>query len=336
MCIGHNAQFMRNRLVIIVVLWSLSLITWAVKHDKTPTLIFQGMSDASGAVPLGTNYFAVVDDETNPIRVYRRDAGGAPVASISLDQIMGTTSKTGESDFEAGTILDDLVFWVSSHGANKDGKYRPDRHRLFATKVVAAGKVPVLEVVGKPYPFLVEDLAQAPQLEKYHLGDAARLAPKSEGALNIEGLCSTPDGRLLIGFRNPIPDGNTLLVPLLNPRRVIEGERARLGDPILLDLEGLGIRDIARWKDRYYMVAGSNAQGGEFRLYEWDGTNATPRLLSKLQEKGFTAEALVLFPDKGTNEMLLLSDDGTRRVHNMVNKELPLEQRTFRGVWFKP
>lgn len=327
---------MRNRLVIIVVLWSLSLITWAVKHDKASILVFKGMSDASGAVPLGTNHFAVVDDETNPIRVYRRDVGVAPVATISLDQVMETTSKTGESDFEAGTILDDLVYWISSHGANKDGKYRPDRHRLFATKIIEVGGVPGLEVVGKPYQSLVEDLERAPQLAKYHLGDAARLAPKSDGALNIEGLCSTPDGRLLIGFRNPVPDGNTLLVPLLNPRRVIEGERARLGDPILLDLEGLGVRDMTRWNDRYFIVAGSPGPGGDFRLYEWDGTNASPRLMSRIQEKGFSAEALVLFPDKGTNEMLLLSDDGTRHINKMVNKELPLEQRTFRGLWLKP
>ncbi len=34
---------------------------------------YSGMNDASGAVAVGTNCFAVADDETNPIRIYRRD-----------------------------------------------------------------------------------------------------------------------------------------------------------------------------------------------------------------------------------------------------------------------
>jgi hypothetical protein len=33
------------------------------------------------------------------------------------------------------------------------------------------------------------------------------------GGLNIEGLAATPDGQLLIGFRNPLSEGKALLLP---------------------------------------------------------------------------------------------------------------------------
>jgi hypothetical protein len=46
---------------------------------------------------------------------------------------------------------------------------------------------------------------QDEQLKDYELEKAEKLAPKEEGGLNIEGLTATPNGELLIGFRNPIP-----------------------------------------------------------------------------------------------------------------------------------
>ncbi len=87
-------------------------------------------------------------------------------------------------------------------------------------------------------------LVNAPGLRSFHLESAAQLTPKSRGALNIEGLCATPDQPLVIGFRNPIPQGKALLVPLLNPDEVIGGRPAQLGEPKQLDRNGLGIEPM--------------------------------------------------------------------------------------------
>ena len=59
-------------------------------------------------------------------------------------------------------------------------------------------------------------------------------------------------GKLRIGFRNPKnEDKDALLVPLLNPAEIIKkGARAKFGDPLLLNLGGLGVRDMVaceRW-----------------------------------------------------------------------------------------
>jgi len=58
--------------------------------------------------------------------------------------------------------------------------------------------------------------------------EASHLAPKTPGALNIEGLCATPDHKLLIAFRNPLPQSKALLIPLENPEQVIA---LHLGSP---------------------------------------------------------------------------------------------------------
>jgi hypothetical protein len=60
---------------------------------------------------------------------------------------------------------------------------------------------------------------------------------------NISPLAATPDEKLLIGFRNPIPGGRALLLPLQNPIEVVrEWKPVQFGTPIELDLKGLGIR----------------------------------------------------------------------------------------------
>ena len=98
--------------------------------------------------------------------------------------------------------------------------------------------------VGLPYTRLLDDLVQAPDLAKYDLEGASKKAPEDKDGLNIEALAATPQGTLMIGFRNPIPDGKALIVPLDNPQQVVAGERAKLGPPIELSLKGLGIRSI--------------------------------------------------------------------------------------------
>ena len=95
-------------------------------------------------------------------------------------------------------------------------------------------------------------MVKDPALVPFDLGKAATLGPKEEGGLNIESLAAD-GGKLWIGFRNPIgKDGKALMVPLLNPKGVIEKDgKARLGEPITLNLGGLGFRDMVRWHDSF-------------------------------------------------------------------------------------
>lgn len=97
---------------------------------------------------------------------------------------------------------------------------------------------------------MFRDILEDSRLDQFNLKEAETKAPKAEGGLNIEGLTATPEGELLIGFRNPIPDGKALLLPLKNPSDLVKNPdtaKAIFGEPITLDLGGLGIRSIEYW-----------------------------------------------------------------------------------------
>lgn len=296
---------------------------------------YAGMCDASAAVALNNELFAVANDEDNSLRIYHAAKGGLPVSSQDLSALLRVDRKKPETDLEAACWLGDHIYWISSHGRNRDGKFRSSRHRFFATRVEQkAGRIQ-LSPVGRVYVNLLSDLLRDPRLRPFGLDRASRLPPKAAGALNIEGLCATPDDTLLIGFRNPIPQKRALIVPLLNPAEVINGKTSRLGAPHLLDLGGRGIRDIVRWRDRYIIIAGAHDGSQNSRLFHWPGDSAPPREFP-LTFKNLNPEAIIVYPDN-SKALQLLSDDGTVLINGVGCKSLANSNlRRFRAAWVLP
>lgn len=295
--------------------------------------VYRGLCDASAAESLDAGFFVVGDDEDNVLRVYHRAGESWPVASLNLSPFLQSDPKHPEADLEAAARIGDLVYWITSHGQNADGKRRPSRHRFFATQTSVSNGVPRLAPVGRPYAQLVQDLIADPRFTGFNFAAAAQLPPKSPGALNIEGLAPSPDGHLWIGFRNPNPQGRALLIPLLNPSAVIQGARAKLGDPVLLPLQGRGIRSITDWGSEYVIVAGSYDGEGRSELFLWNGSEIAPRLLNPSPLKGLNPEALARLPGAtpGQDELLIVSDDGNVPIGGKPCKKLndPL-QKQFR------
>jgi hypothetical protein len=321
----------------VLILLAISLCARAGEKSAVlrPTL-YSGEGDASGAVAVTSNLFVVADDEDNILRLYRSDMGGPPIKEFDCNAFLEVRGKSLEADLEAGARIGDRAFWIGSHGRNKNGKERPNRCRLFATDISMVGGEVTLTPVGKPYKGLLDDLIRDARFEQLHFPAAARLMPKEAGALNIEGLSATPEGHLLIGFRNPIPEGNALLIPLLNPNEVIEGKTALFDPAIQLDLGGLGIRDIAYYDGTYIISAGPYHGGGPFHFYRWLGTGTQPERILVEDLGDYHPEAIIIYPDKGLREMQILSDDGKREVDDISNRDLPIGQRTFRSFWIAP
>ena len=295
-------------------------------------ITYHGMCDASAAVSLGTNLFIVANDEDNVLRVYRRGPGGLPAFTFDLTSFLRIGRKSPETDIEGCATLGGRIYWITSHGENAKGKNAPNRERFFATTCTVQGETATLTPVGKPYASLLVDLARAPQLAQFRLATAAKRAPKSPGALNIEGLTATPQGHLLIGFRNPIPAGKALVVPLLNPGELIEGRNAKLGSPLLLDLGGFGIRSMGYDGGRFLIIAGPFDNEGQSRAYEWDGKSPTPRLLPDIRFPGANPEGLAFSSPDGRNEFFILSDDGTLKIDGVDCKKVKdPNRRQFRG-----
>jgi len=297
-----------------------------------------GTCDASAAVAIGPDAFVVANDEDNVLRLYHRDESGMPYRTLDLNSFLAPDPKHPEADIEGATLIGDRIYWITSHGANKNGRMRLSRRRLFATEVKSNGGKERISPVGIPYTNLLDDLIASPGLREYDLALAATRAPKRSGSLNIEGLCATPEGALLIGFRNPIRDGNALIVPLENPREAIEGKSARLGRPIWLSLGGLGVRSIeySQTRGKYLIVAGSYGERDDFALYQWSGAPGDePEIIEGIDFQGLRPETLILYPGED-GKVQVLSDDGTRQIDGVDCKRVEPERRRFRSGWITP
>lgn len=295
-------------------------------------LVFTGMCDASGAVALSGERFVVADDEDNVLRVYDSVRGGAPIETVDVSAFLALPKKKKppEADIEAATQVGNVALWLTSHGLNSKGKLQQGRFRMFATSLGNAGPI---APVGTPYERLLDDLLAAPQLANLGLRAASQIAPKESGGLNIEGMTEREGNTsVFIGFRNPRPQNRAIVIPLLNPLAIVEGQRAAVGDPILLDLGGLGIRGMSRWRGQYLILGGAVAREADSRLFGWDGVSTEPQAVTDVDLTGFNPEGFVSYDDK--TQVLLLSDDGGAIVDGEECKRLAdVAKKRFRARW---
>jgi len=335
--------------------------------------VYHGASDASAAVALSQDMFVMADDENNILRVYKIGVA-SPVYSYDMTEFLKIEPDHPEADIEGATMVGRRVYWITSHGRNKDGKLRPNRYRFFATDIDVVGEKVRIQPVGKPCSTLLAGLLSLKAMRDLDLHKAAGfgltdlsgkkmedLAPKDEG-LNIEGLSASADGKTLyIGFRNPRPANKStrrecaLVVPLNNPADVIEkGDAPNFGDPILWDLAGLGIRSMeySAFHKAFFLVAGASDETSEFALYRWSGAkDEKPEFVKDMSRSNFGPEALIPFAD--AEMLLLLSDDGTlpvtvadpsQCVKGELNRDgtcpnkflLDPGSKTFRAIHLKP
>nr|WP_315597671.1 DUF3616 domain-containing protein [uncultured Cupriavidus sp.] len=293
--------------------------------------IYDGLCDASAGFAIGPEHFVVVGDERNVLTLYKAGQRNW-VREIDLSNFLNTKPKK-ESDLEGAAAINNHVYIISSHGRNLHGEMQERRHRFFAVEITP--QTLTVRTIGKPYAKLLDDLLATPGLKPLNLANAASLRPEEPGGLNIEGLAATKDGSLLIGFRNPLVEGKALVVPLLNPREVVDGKSARIGEPVLLNLGGRGIRSLERVGDEYLIVAGPVADNGTFALFRWSGREGQPPLawnsdpLAELRPEG-------LFAVPGTSQVRILSDDGGIPQNGVECKSLPQSKQSFRSITITP
>lgn len=306
-----------------------------------------GTCDASAAIAIGTDHFVVANDEDNVLKVYQAEASGELVHGIDgrdLNDYFDNNPEKMEVDIEAGSKLGKITYWITSHGADAKGKKRKERHQFFGSKLVEKDGKKKFKQVGHSYTKLFKAMLKDPGLDRFALKAAGKLPPKEAGGFNIEGLATMPSEELLIGFRNPIPYGKALLLPLKNPKELIKNKKAKpvFGKAITLDLNGLGIRSIEYWEGqkRFIIIAGAYDGSDSFSMYQWSGIpqeNPQPLEIIGIPE-GFRTESVLFYPEF-PDRLQLLSDDGmvthggTTPCKEITQKENP--NKHFRSLWLK-
>jgi Protein of unknown function (DUF3616) len=278
---------------------------------------YYGTCEASAAVAVGRDHFLVADDQDSVIRLYARN-NPKPIMEQDFSADLGIAPgekdlKKRKTDIEAVAAIGKRVYWLTSHA----GTWEWGR-RFFATDMVGQGADSKLKFVGV-YKDLRTDLNDSEFADAYGLKNDNADDPAKPGGFNIEGLAAMPEGKLLIGFRNPIPENKALIVRFDNPDEVLTHQdakpsaKARFGKAYLVDLDGLGIRSLERIGTSYLIVAGSYLDCPCLSVRLWSGVDGQkPRVvpLPVLADTAldFRPEAMFVIPR--SNRVQLLSDDG--------------------------
>lgn len=263
------------------------------------TRFHTGASDASATEAVDDQYMFVADDETNVLRLYRRDQSGLPLNGFDFSgQLNLADPDNPELDLEGSTRIGDRLFWTTSFSNSKNFHVRPNRHRVFATDLAGSGVDATLAYVGR-YEWLLEDLVAWDQNDGHGLGtnylgfaasSAEGVDSKTAEGFNIEGLAMAPDNSTAyFAFRAPLLPTNdrhqAVIVPVLGfadlvasaaPDSLPQGS-AVFGAPIFLDLGGRGIRSLDRNDAGQFLITAGppgDATGTppeDFRLYAWTG-----------------------------------------------------------------
>jgi len=264
----------------------------AAGGDLSATLFHTMSSDASGASAVDSSYMLVADDETNVIRLYNRNNSGRELYALDISSAVGASA---ECDLEASSASvkfnpGNRIYWIGSLGNNKSGALRADRNKVVATEVSGDSSNTTLTVKCYSNQFRNALISWGnAQGWNFTAAAASGMIPKRIDGFNVEGLTVTHGGdTAYIGFRAPcVPVKGTapntmnrkyaVLAPVTNFETILNGNgnvntAPATGEPILFDLEGLGIRSIEKTNNgNYLIVAGLYTGGGSPAVYLWDG-----------------------------------------------------------------
>jgi len=264
----------------------------AASANPAATSFHTTASDASGASLVDSNYMFVADDESNVIRLYHRKQSGTALYALDVENAVGASS---ECDLEGSSLsvkfnTGKRIYWMGSMGNNKSGALRPDRNKVMATEISGDSSNATISVKSYSNQFRNALIGWGnAQGWNFTMSAADGMIPKRIDGFNVEGLSITPGGdTAYIGFRAPcVPvKGITpaasnrkyaIIAPVTNFETILNGNGnvntvPLTGEPILFDLDGLGIRSIERTGNgKYLIVAGLYTGGGSPAVYLWDG-----------------------------------------------------------------
>lgn len=202
---------------------------------------FNDIYEPSAVQQLPDGRIIVVEDEASrAISVMRMGDDGRLTEDAAADQKYTRAFGRQLSDLE-GLSIDDRenIYAITSHSLTGKGERKPDREQLVRFRVRGA-QIGDIASVTNLRDAMISDQGLQEAITK------AAGEPADFTELNIEGLAFyRAAGQLMLGLREPRLAGLSLIVPIENPSQMFDGAPPDFGEPILLDLQGGGIRALS-------------------------------------------------------------------------------------------
>lgn len=318
------------------------------------TIFHTGISDASAAIVLDSNYMLIGDDEINSLYVYDRKKSGLPVATYDYQNLLGLTDGSAgnyaEIDLEAGVKsinYPNRIYWISSLGtAGSSNVVKPNISRIFASNVNGTGASTTFSTVGY-YNNIRSQLVTWGNTNGFSFTASAASGhdAKTIDGFNVEGMCFGPDNTsLFIAFRAPLlpitARTKALIAPVLNFETWFNNgfpsSNPTFGSPILLDLGGRAFRDIIRLSNGVYIIIAGNYDNTPLKgaVYKWTGNAAdAPVIIPDFVINNINAETVVEITENNmmaNNKLQIISDDGSTDFYNDGTDAKDLSQNNFK------
>jgi hypothetical protein len=242
------------------------------------------------AVAVAGRFLWTASDEGRSLECLEPDGNGYRLRrQYRLDSLfpdLPGKKSDDEADVEALAVDGDCLWICGSHCwvrkktespslLSDEIVERPSRHLLGRVKLVDdGGRIAdfgeVLSFTGRGS--LREALAKNKFLEPF------LELPSKENGLDIEGMAVGSDGRLLFGLRGPLFDSYAVVVSVEVEARKRGRLQIKKRTVVLhfLQLGGLGVRDLTRFGDEMFVLAGPvTSAPAPFRIYRWKPQDPT-------------------------------------------------------------
>ena len=236
-----------------------------------------GIYEPSAIRQLPDGRFLVVEDEKqHPFSLVTLHPDGR-VSSVPLStQVQGDSGGFRKPDDLEGMALDRMgnIYAITSHSRDGDGDQKKSRNKLVRFRIVT-------DRITEP--LVTKELKPALLAAHPTLAAAAKIRDgKDNEGFNIEALEISPDQQhLLIGFRSPLLDNQTIIASVENHTAIFEaGAAPQISSMLItLDLDGHGIRGLchAPALNGYLIISGpASSEPVQFQLWFWSGQACEP------------------------------------------------------------
>jgi hypothetical protein len=311
-----------NRLLVALAASLISQTVLAGELARIESVKIEGdivKSRDLSALGIVGNFLVIGSDESDRCQVLE-SAGRGYTLRKDRDVVLADDGK--EVDIEGIACEGRRVYVIGSHSHVRPRLQAADSYAKNRKQIERIRTHPSRDLLAR---FTLQEDGKALSLEKTSLrsvietnpilGPFAHL-PANENGVNIEGL-AVKEGRLYVGFRGPILRGN--YVPILK----CDFDHLDSAELLFVNLEGLGVRDLAAVKEGFLILAGPMGDGpGAAKVFSWNGRDCLPggkrpdaagetRELCRIpHKKNAKPEGIVITQESESTYEFLVSFDG--------------------------